>query len=354
MKIHITNLYNFNKNDELVSKQHRFTEAALGLGFREMGIFAYPVDTDSKGELSKRLDGILSSLEAEDVVFVQLPTTNGSGYESLLINKIKAYRGTKIVLILHEAAMQLYDVRNEAWSEYLELCKKADAVIAPTVREKNRLKGIKEEKLFYCDSGVLGEMYLQKTLLDALETATHVKERLAELETNNSSAEMHIGFGLHDKTGNYSVWVGVAMQSVIENTDTPVCFHILHDDTLNEQNKSKLINVVANGGHRIVFHLLKGDLFPGLSEQMGMYTIGALFRIVLPDVLDELSRIIYLDADVIVNRNIRELWDMDIDEYCMAAVPDADVVNGAVTPVPVKENAVAAYNINILIPVYYI
>ena len=39
MKFHITNLYNFNKGDVLVEKQHRFAEAGRALGFLEMGVF---------------------------------------------------------------------------------------------------------------------------------------------------------------------------------------------------------------------------------------------------------------------------------------------------------------------------
>ena len=102
MKIHITNLYNFNQNDMLVKNQHRVAEAGLSLGYREMGVFSFPVETDSAGELSKRLDGIIAALEAEDVVFLQLPTRNGIGYERLLAQKCKAYRNTKLILIFHE------------------------------------------------------------------------------------------------------------------------------------------------------------------------------------------------------------------------------------------------------------
>ena len=54
MKIHITNLYNFNRNDMLVEKQHRIAEAGIALGYREMGIFSFPVETDTPQELSKR------------------------------------------------------------------------------------------------------------------------------------------------------------------------------------------------------------------------------------------------------------------------------------------------------------
>ena len=73
MKVHITNIYNFNKEDSYVEKQHKFAKAGCVLGFLEMGIFNYPVETDSERELSIRLDGVIASLEFGDTVFMQLP-----------------------------------------------------------------------------------------------------------------------------------------------------------------------------------------------------------------------------------------------------------------------------------------
>lgn len=36
---------------------------------------------------------------------------------------------------------------------------------------------------------------------------------------------MHICLGIHDKDGNYSVWAGTTMQSIVENTKAPIVFH---------------------------------------------------------------------------------------------------------------------------------
>ena len=65
---------------------------------------------------------------------------------------------------------------------------------------------------------------------------------------------IHICFGIHDKDGNYSVWAGTTMQSIVENTRSPIVFHILHDDTLNSSNKEKLGLIADNSGNSIEFH----------------------------------------------------------------------------------------------------
>ena len=357
MKIHITNLYNFNQNDMLVKNQHRVAEAGLSLGYREMGVFSFPVETDSAGELSKRLDGIIAALEAEDVVFLQLPTRNGIGYERLLAQKCKAYRNTKLILIFHD--MQLLSETGGAREEYLSLCKMADAVVIPDAQDSERLHAegwppivlmddlqITEDDLASGDTGYnalrQSDFYIKKALMNAVAAVFAWQKEQALAKAREAEEEIQIGFGLHDKNGDYSVWVGVVMQSVIEHTGAPICFHILHDDTLNDQNREKLVQVATQNGDRIQFHYL-GDAFGNsLKEKMGRYTIGSMFRVMLPELLPDISKIIYLDADLLVNRDIKELWDTDIQDYCLAAVPDYSTVNGLETPYPVAKQEVPA------------
>ncbi|MBQ6814278.1 MAG: hypothetical protein IJP13_01930 [Lachnospiraceae bacterium] len=331
MKIHITNLYNFNKDDELVKRQHHFADEGRELGFYEMGIFSYPVESDSESELSKRLDGIIAALEAEDLVFFQLPTRNGYNYDSRLVGKIRAYRG-KIALIIHD--MKLIGGSESASRQYIELCKNADVVLVPSLKDMNLLKKYGVKQLISYEKIQQGAWYYKKVLLDAVDKADFVDTSI-ENATNTYEDEIHIGFGLYDKTGNYSVYVGTVMQSIVENTVASVCFHILHDETLNDSNRKKLSYVAESTGHRICFHLINNKMFESVANQMRHFTIGTMFRILLPDILSDVDRIIYLDADLLVNRDIKELWDMDISQYYMAAVGDSAIAEMLTKPVPV-------------------
>ncbi len=361
MKIHITNLYNFNKDDILVKKQHQFADAGLALSFLEMGIFSYPVETDTPSELSKRIDGIIAALESEDLVFLQLPTENGYIYEQQLIHKIKAYNNTKLVLILHNTLILSDKNESESKSKYLTLYKMADAIIAPTACERNLFTEYGLSKLLFCDDVQLSNIphlsednsyglstlcqnnfYIKKTLMDAIDTVFSHQKEVLRSTIQTSDNVIHIGFGLHDKTGNYSTWVGTAIQSIVEHTNSSICFHILHDKTLSEANKNKFMQVAADAGDSICFHLLDEALFSDIQDQMSFYTIGAMFRIMLPEILTDLSKIIYLDADILVNRDIKDLWNVDIDDYCLAAVPDMQVIDGTIRPIPVKRNEVKA------------
>lgn len=119
---------------------------------------------------------------------------------------------------------------------------------------------------------------------------------------------MHICLGIHDKDGNYSVWAGTTMQSIVENTKAPIVFHILHDDTLNEINKNKLSLIADNSGNDIEFHHFNSDVFGTFADSMNRFAIGTMFRIMLPDIMPDLKKIIYLDSDLFVNTDIEELW----------------------------------------------
>lgn len=319
MNVHITNIYGFIHDQNLRKKQNLYADAAHALGFKEMGIFNFDVSTDTENELSKRIDGIISSLQFNDLVFVQLPTGNGEHYDNLLINKIKAYN-TKVCILLHQTI------------EYEYILNTVD-LIMPTSNELNAYlkehnytnvfykKNINYEFGLYSNSSniISSDFYIKKYLIDA-------QDQLEESVLNEQDDDIiHIGFGLHDKTGHYSVWVGTVMQSILEHTDSRICFHILHDETLSIDNKYKLEKVARSGSSIIEFHKIDENDFSVVKNQMSRFTIGAMFRCSLPELLPDLNRIIYLDADLFVNRDIKELWDVDVREYCLAGVVDEGV-----------------------------
>ena len=317
MNVHITNIYGFIHDQNLRKKQNQFADAAHALGFKEMGIFNFDVSTDTENELSKRIDGIISSLQFNDLVFVQLPTGNGEHYDNLLINKIKAYN-TKVCILLHQTIEYEY-VLNAA-----DLIMPTNNDVHAYLMEHNYANVFYKKNINYefsiisKSSNVLSsDFYIKKYLIDAVD----------QLEEPVLSEDViHIGFGLHDKDGHYSVWVGTAMQSILEHTDSKICFHILHDETVSEENKRKLKQVAHQKGDVIEFHQIDSAEFECIKDRTQGFTIGTMFRCMLPELLPDLSKIVYLDADIFVNTDIKELWEFDISDYCLAGVADEGVI----------------------------
>lgn len=86
-----------------------------------------------------------------------------------------------------------------------------------------------------------------------------------------------------------------------------------------------------------------------MKERLSRFTIGAMFRLMLPEVLPNLNKIIYLDADIFVNTDIKELWDIDMTNYYFAGVPDHNTIQYTCNPYPVMNGEIKEKIILILV-----
>ena len=143
---------------------------------------------------------------------------------------------------------------------------------------------------------------------------------------------INVCYGISDKSGNYAKIMGTSICSLLENTDAPVTVHILHDETLSAENKAKIGELAKGHGQRAFFYdvsikwkELWKEIGKNISEYMTdfRFTMGSFFRLVIGEILENESRAIYLDADTIVNIDIRELWESKIPDSGLAAVKDA-------------------------------
>ncbi|MBR3497405.1 MAG: glycosyltransferase family 8 protein [Selenomonadaceae bacterium] len=141
---------------------------------------------------------------------------------------------------------------------------------------------------------------------------------------------IHVSFGLYDKTGRYSKFVGTTMLSIFENTTAAVTVHILHDKTLTDENREKIFSVAARFGQTVNFYNVEN--FSDELEEFTRYvpgvrnlrvSIGTMYRFLLPKILaPDIKKIIYLDADIIVNLDLNELWQIDLGGKILAGVPE--------------------------------
>ena len=143
---------------------------------------------------------------------------------------------------------------------------------------------------------------------------------------------IHVCFGLHDGNGRYSKFAGTTMASIFENTLAPVTIHILHDATLTDDNRDKFSYLAGRHNQRVNFHNVEklcGDEIKFLREKLAdkiklRFSIGAFYRLLMKKILapHAVGKSIYLDADIIVNLDIDELWRQDLKNFPLAAVPE--------------------------------
>jgi lipopolysaccharide biosynthesis glycosyltransferase len=98
----------------------------------------------------------------------------------------------------------------------------------------------------------------------------------------------------------------------------PVVLHVLHANL-----ESGLLDVLAgleHGGFSCRLHDV-GDAFSGLPIGPPFST-AIYYRLNLPSLLADLTKVIYLDADTIVLRDLAGLYDLPVDDVALAAMPD--------------------------------
>nr|MBV6630668.1 glycosyltransferase family 8 protein [Oceanococcus sp. HetDA_MAG_MS8] len=98
-----------------------------------------------------------------------------------------------------------------------------------------------------------------------------------------------------------------------------VVIHFLHDKQLPAPVMAGLASSVARAGgewrplavpHHLIAHL----------QDSPRYGLSASFRLLLPDLLAPLERVLYLDSDIVVMKSLWSLWERPLNGHCLAAV----------------------------------
>ena len=136
------------------------------------------------------------------------------------------------------------------------------------------------------------------------------------------AAMVHVALGIHDPKGDFSCHAGAMLASLFFGGSGPVCAHVVHDETLTAANQRNLSAIAQRFQKELRFYPVSlPDEYHALS---GHVTKGALFRLLLPELLD-IPQVIYLDCDIVVTLDIRQLWDIDLRGRSVAAAPDPGI-----------------------------
>ncbi len=110
--------------------------------------------------------------------------------------------------------------------------------------------------------------------------------------------------------------------------------HILHDNTLTQDNRDKFVYIAGRYGQAVRFYNVEQLCANEISyfKEMNLaYTVGSIFRFMILNLFPkEIEKIIYLDSDVIINLDIKTLWEIDIGDKPLAAVPE--IANESIDP----------------------
>jgi len=123
----------------------------------------------------------------------------------------------------------------------------------------------------------------------------------------------------------YGPWLGIMAASVLSiDHGLPVTFHVLSNG-ISPRDQKRLARLCEDRGAGLRIYdtqrILASEantFFISLHFSRTVYSRIFLDRLVDPDV----SRLIYLDCDIACVGSLRELWETDLGDSIVAAVPD--------------------------------
>lgn len=114
----------------------------------------------------------------------------------------------------------------------------------------------------------------------------------------------------------------------VNNSNNVIHTHLLHSGL--SYKSQKLISDLTERYNNIVsFYDINDDVLKNVNRRVNSpVSIATYYRILLPSLLDSsIEKVFYLDCDVIVLRDISELFNIRLDGYGIAAIKDCSPFN---------------------------
>ncbi len=145
MQIHITKICGM--AGAALLAQDGVVEAAKRLGAKELFLEHRSFYDDYWNTINHNLDGAIAALNFNDIVIFQYPSWNSLDYDMRLVEKIRAYSGTKLVIFVHDFQQLMFDSGPHILEREICLLNTADALILPskTLHQYLKQHGLRKE-----------------------------------------------------------------------------------------------------------------------------------------------------------------------------------------------------------------
>ena len=139
---------------------------------------------------------------------------------------------------------------------------------------------------------------------------------------------------------DYATYAGVVIASVLSNTckEHDIIFYIL-DGGISEKHKNEILSLKYIKNCEINFIKIDETMFEEYKQVKTHWyiTLATFYRLKLPSLLPNVKRVIYLDCDTVINRDLYELFSTDMGENAFAGV--LDINNELIAQNPTYVNA---------------
>lgn len=123
---------------------------------------------------------------------------------------------------------------------------------------------------------------------------------------------------------NYAPFLGVTLKSIFDNCSKDYFYKLYVLNTgINEDNKKRL-SVFETDISSLEYVNVEESLskISSLLHLRDYYTNTTYYRFFIPSLLPEYDKVLYLDSDIIVLGDISELYNQDISDCYIGAIPE--------------------------------
>lgn len=137
-------------------------------------------------------------------------------------------------------------------------------------------------------------------------------------------SDIQVFFSVDDR---YCPFLAVAIQSIVDNAskDNTYYLHILHT-YISEHNKEHLVKYESDNIHIDFVNL--SEYVGALNDKLytrDYYSKTTYFRLFIPELFKNMKKALYIDSDIVVVDDIANLYNMDLGDNLVGAVPDMTV-----------------------------
>ena len=118
---------------------------------------------------------------------------------------------------------------------------------------------------------------------------------------------------------NYAPFVATTIYSILEHTSSFVDFYVL-DGGITEFFKQKIEKSIERYNKKTLTYLDMSKYDLSCFPEVKHYSLNTFSRYFIADIKPDIDKAIYMDVDIIVKGDIKELFDNNIENYPLGAV----------------------------------
>lgn len=127
---------------------------------------------------------------------------------------------------------------------------------------------------------------------------------------------------LYSTDSNYAPHAAASIYSLLDNNKDfeKIKIYII-DDKISEECKAKFYKMISGFSNADLTFYPFENLKPKLQIKESWFAMVGYARLMLSEIAD-IERMLYIDCDTIINDSLKELWETDIEGYCIGGVQD--------------------------------